>query len=149
MTATLSWGIKRSFLGYLEGLPDCMIATNDGASRNGSSGEFRFPFARRTELSGGDHRLEFEGDVRIKAHGGMLLVIFMRPWLTFTDGRVELSVVDLMYWPDTSRREILGTSETTQGTQFPLTLADTALETFNNVYQAGEPLDPVRLVELN
>lgn len=145
MTASLSWGIKRSFLDYLESLPDCVIATNDGAYREDSSGVFVFPYVGRTELRGGHHRLEFNGDVRIRAHGGMLLVIFMNPWLTFTDGGVELSVVDLMHWPDTSRREVLGVSDLVQGTEFPLTLAESALETFNNVYPAGVPLDPVKL----
>lgn len=146
MTASLSWGIKRSFLGYLESLPDCIIATNDGAYREESSGTFVFPYVGRTELGGGHHRLEFKGDVRIRAHGGMLLVIFMDPWLTFTDGRVELSVVDLMHWPDTSRREVLGVSDLVQGAEFPLILAESALETFNNVYPAGVPLDPVKLL---
>ncbi|RSZ63828.1 hypothetical protein EAH68_06220 [Corynebacterium hylobatis] len=146
MTADLAWGIKHSFLGYLESLPDCMITTEDGASRDEATGAFVFPSARRIELDGNGYRLEFKGDVRIKAHGGMLLVIFMHPWLTFLDGRVELSVVDLMHWPDTSRREVLGISDTTHGTEFPLRLAESALETFNGVYQAGEPLDPVKLV---
>ncbi|MCS5478136.1 HtaA domain-containing protein [Corynebacterium sp. YIM 101645] len=148
MTADLSWGIKRSFLGYLESLPDCLITTEGGADRDEASGAFRFQYARKTELDGGGHRLEFNGDVRIRAHGGMLLVIFMNPWLSFTGSRVELSVVDLMHWPDTSRREILGISENTDGTEFPLNLAESALETFNGVYPAGEPLDPAILVHV-
>lgn len=149
----LSWGIKRSFLRYLESLPDCAIATNDGATRDGESGEFCFPFMAKTELDENSYRLEFSGDARIKAHGGMLLVIFMNPWLTFTESSVEFSVVDLMAWPDTSQREVLGVSplgastepEASVATEFPLRLAESAVETFNNVYQAGEPLEPVKL----
>lgn len=141
----LRWGIKDSFLGYLESLPDCRIATNEGAVREGSGGAFRFPYVRRTELNDGGYRLEFNGDVRIQAHGGMLLVIFMAPWLTIRPEGAELSVVDLMHWPDTSQREVLGISAETEGPDFPLRLAESALETFNNVYPPGEALAPVRL----
>lgn len=141
----LSWGIKKSFLGYLESLPDCLIAKNEGVTRNNETGEFEFPFHTRTELDSGGYRLEFKGDLRIQAHGGMLLVIFMNPWLTVDDSGAELSVIDLMHWPDTSKREVLGRSNVHTGKEYPLTLAPEAVETFNNVYQPGEPLDPVHL----
>lgn len=146
MITNLSWGIKNSFLNYIESLPDCRIATNDGSFRDEQTGAFVFPYTGRTELDGDDYRLEFAGDVRMQAHGGMLLIIFMNPWLTFSENGVELSVVDLMYWPDTSKREVLGTSGAAEGSEFPLALTASALETFNNVYQAGEPLAPAKLV---
>lgn len=145
----LAWGIKKSFLGYLESLPDCVFAENDGASRDPHTGLFQFPFHRRVELDEGGYRLEFSGDIRIKAHGGMLLVILMNPWLKISERGVELSVVDLMHWPDTSQRELIGHSplmEAPGDAEFPLVLAESAVETFNNVYQPGEPLDPVVLV---
>lgn len=141
----LSWGIKRSFLNYVESLPDCMVTMDKGVVRNPQSGEFEFPLASREDLNEG-YRLEFGGDLRIKAHGGMLLVIFMDPWLTVTGSGVELSVIDLMHWPDTSRREVIGHSPNPTGPEYPMVLAETAMETFNNVYQVGEALDPVRLV---
>ncbi|OAV51044.1 HtaA domain-containing protein [Enteractinococcus helveticum] len=141
----LLWGIKRSFLGYLERLPDCMIATNEGVRRDSETGDFIFPLEERQELASGGYRWKFGGDLRIQAHGGMLLVIFMNPWLTVTDTGTELCVIDPMHWPDTSQREVLGVSQETSGSEFPLVLAEEALETFNNVYPAGESLAPVRL----
>ncbi|AGN17746.1 hypothetical protein J433_00790 [Corynebacterium glutamicum MT] len=151
-TTALAWGIKKSFLGYLENLPDCMFAENDGASRDPDTGLFQFPFQRRVELDEGGYRLEFSGDIRIKAHGGMLLVILMNPWLEINERGIELSVVDLMHWPDTSNREVIGHSpitvapENLRSQEIPLILAESAVETFNNVYQPGEPLDPVVLI---
>lgn len=141
----LAWGIKSSFLGYLESLPDCTIGTGGGAWRDAGTGRFHFPLAQRVELDDDGVRLEYSGEVRIQAHGGMLLVILMNPWLSIGAGRTEFSTVDLMFWPDTSHREVLGVSGITSGTEFPLTLAESAVETFNNVYPAGEPLDPVFL----
>ena len=141
----LAWGIKSSFLSYLESLPDCTVSTLDGAWRDATTGQFHFPLEQRVDLSDGGVRLEFRGDVRIQAHGGMLLLILMSPWLSIGTDRTEFSVVDLMHWPDTSHREIMGVSGTTSGPEFPLTLAESAVETFNSVYRAGEVLDPVIL----
>lgn len=141
----LFWGIKPSFLRYVKSLPDCLITTQDGARQDSRTGEFIFPLSERKELTNGGYSLEFSGDVRIKAHGGMLLLIFMNPWLTLTDAGTELSVIDLMHWPDTSKREIIGRSLESTGTEFSMRLAEQALETFNNVYPAGEPLAPARI----
>lgn len=141
----LSWGIKGSFLRYLESLPDCRIAMNDGVHRDSTTGDFMFPLSECVDLASGGYRLKFSGDLRIQAHGGMLLVIFMNPWLTVTDAGAELCTIDLMHWPDTSKREILGLSTETTGPEFPLVLAKQALGTFNNVYPVGEQLAPARL----
>jgi hypothetical protein len=148
----LGWGIKPSFLSYLDGLGDSVTVTNDGVSRDESSGAFIFPFDAYTELPGGGFRLEFRGDLRLKAHGGMLLVILMNPWLTMTHEGAELSVVDLMAWPDTSRRETIGVSagnpeEHGNGVlEVPLQLTANGVEMFNNVYPAGTDLSPARLL---
>lgn len=152
----LSWGIKVSFLSYLEGLDDFAVVTNDEVRRDESTGAFVFPFAARTQLPGGGHRFEFRGDLRLKAHGGMLLVIIMNPWLTMTHEGAELSVVDLMAWPDTSRREAIGIStknpedHVNNGVlEVPLQLTAAGVEMFNNVYPAGTDLAPARIVGLS
>lgn len=148
----LAWGIKPSFLSYLEGLDDFVTVTDDGVYRDESSGAFIFPFASYAELPGGGVRFEFKGDLRLKAHGGMLLVILMNPWLTMTDEGAELSVVDLMAWPDTSRRETIGVpagkpEKLGDGVlEVPLQLAASGVEMFNNVYPAGTDLSPARLL---
>jgi hypothetical protein len=148
----LAWGIKPSFLSYLDGLGDSAIMTDGGVRRDESGEDFVFPFTGREELPGGGVRLEFGGDLRLKAHGGMLLVIFMNPSLTLTSEGAELSVVDLMAWPDTSRRETIAVSagepnNLENGTlEVPLQLAANGVETFNNVYPAGTTLAPARLL---
>lgn len=147
----LDWGIKPSFLSYLQGLEDLHVTTNDGARVSELGESFIFPLAARRELSDGGIRLEFNGDLRLKAHGGMLLVILMNPWLTITPDGVELSVVDLMAWPDTSRRESIAISD--EGYRYagngdldiPLRLTANGVETFNNVYPEGTVLAPARV----
>jgi Htaa len=148
----LEWGIKSSFLSYLDGLGDSVTVTNDGVRRDVSCDTFIFPFDAYTELPGGGFRLEFRGDLRLKAHGGMLLVILMNPWLTMTHEGAELSVVDLMAWPDASRRETIGVStgnpeERGSGVlEVPLQLTANGVDLFNNVYPAGTDLSPARLL---
>jgi hypothetical protein len=83
----------------------------------------------------------------MRAHHGMLLVILMDPWLTETEDGIELSVVDLTAWPDTSRRQVLGRGPAVPGllagegpVSVPLELAAESVELFNDVYPAGTPL---------
>lgn len=147
----LAWGIKPSFLSYLQGLEDLLVMANDGATASEHGDVFNFPFAARTDLPEGGMRLEFTGDLRLKAHGGMLLVIFMNPWLTLAPEGAELSIVDLMAWPDTSRRETIAVSS--EGYSYagngdievPLQLTANGVETFNNVYPQGSMLAPARV----
>lgn len=148
----LTWGVKSSFLSYLDGLEDSSVVTNDGARRDAQNGPFVFPFVSRKQFSSGELRFEFSGDLRFKAHDGMLLVIFMRPWITITPRSAELSVVDLMKWPDTSYRETLGFNTNEPGEpdngvlEVPLKLSGPGVETFNNVYPEGTELAPANLV---
>lgn len=148
MSGHLAWGVKTSFLAYLQGLEDLQITTNDGVRVNETGDLFTFPFAASTELSDGRRRLEFDGDLRLKAHGGMLLVIFMKPWLEITPDGAELSVVDLMAWPDTSRREVIAVSTEeyrfaeSSDFEIPMQLTAAGVETFNNVYPPGAALAP-------
>lgn len=147
---TLSWGIRTSFMRYLHAIEDFKMGAADGASINDSADEFSFPGSTQTELANGGVRLEFSGELRLQAHGGMLQVILMNPWLSFTPNGVELSVVDLMAWPDTSRRETIAVSPAEVAAvplprEIELVLTATGAETFNNVYLEGTPMLPAKL----
>lgn len=149
----LHWSIKDSFLNYFHALPDGKIELFHEASLEEQTGCLVFPFAgQQTTSEGATTRIEFSGDVRLQAHGGMLLVILMKPWIEISGNNIALSIVDLMAWPDTSRREVIGTStdkiiEVSNSVfEIPVELTENAVEIFNNVYPAGTAMAPLRLV---
>ncbi|QCU79589.1 hypothetical protein E7744_14805 (plasmid) [Citricoccus sp. SGAir0253] len=150
----LSWSIKASFLQYLDTIEDFSIDARDGARHDTGSRSFLFPLTAREALLQGGVRLKFGGQVRLKAHGGMLLLILMDPWLELSAAGTELSVVDLMSWPDTTRRELIGWSAERplaagrELVEVPLQLADSGVEMFNGVYPAGTDLAPARFSTL-
>lgn len=149
----LVWGVKDSFIHYVRDLPDGLIAPFGSAQTIPSAvtDEWLFPYAGN-EADGTGVRIRFEGELRIRAHHGMLLVILMNPWLTFTETGVVLSVVDLVAWPDTTKRQVLATGpsvspgpENTE-VSVALSLTEEAVDLFNGVYAPGTALAPARLV---
>lgn len=146
------WEVKPSFISYIRSLEDGEIVPSDGAEPAAAPDVgWRFPFVRERQ-EGPARTLEFRGQLRISAHGGMLLLILMDPWLTFTGDKMVLSVVDLMRWPDRSVRQALGIgptpAKTVPGSGLPdirLQLAAGAEELFNGVYPAGTDLAPAFL----
>jgi hypothetical protein len=87
----LDWGIRPSFLAYVDALPDGEVRTDRGASRSGA----------RITFSGG-HRTEcgfrFDGRVGARGHFGVLDVDFRTPELVLDDdggpGRLLVTVGD-------------------------------------------------------
>jgi len=151
----LVWGVKDSFVEYISSLPDGVIAPFGGAEEYPQAGhkEWLFPFTRQ-ETEGGSVRIEFGGELRIRGHHGMLLVILMTPWLTFSGDEAALSVVDVAAWPDMTQRQVIARGPVTWGSdttgnadvQVSLSLSDEAVELFNEVYTPGTSLAPARLV---
>ncbi|MEV7646857.1 HtaA domain-containing protein [Arthrobacter sp. NPDC089319] len=150
----LVWSVKDTFIRYIGSLPDGTLTPLNGAEPFSTAGgpEWRFPYVGQS-ADDDELTLRYQGELRISGHNGMLLVILMDPWLTFTATETQLSVVELMSWPDTSVREVIATGPACSdgymdaaGQGFPLGLTATAVELFNNVYAAGTPLGPARLV---
>jgi hypothetical protein len=71
------WGVRDSFVQYVRGNPDGELFGEDGVETDGE-GMFRFPL-RRAERSDRVWRLGFGGEVRFRAHFGMLDVSLTRP----------------------------------------------------------------------
>ncbi len=88
----LTWGIKRSFLDYISGLPDGAVSAADGATVT-ASGEFCFaPAGSEYDPASGTGVLRFRGDVRVAGHHGMMFVRLLDPWVEFTAGHGVLSI---------------------------------------------------------
>ena len=171
--ATLSWGVKQSFRGYVEAAGGT-VATTRGAER-APDGGFLFPEGPGSTLAqGADGRLRgagrFQGEVSFSAHGGMLSVVLVDPWIEASEAGLILSVADS---PAATRRlpfakldaDAMTTEALTTGaptTDAPTTDAPTtdgglvlpAAITLDGMfllgdhYPPGTVLDPVRLLGL-
>lgn len=149
----MSWGIKQSFNEYIQAMPDGRRGAGHGATEM-PDGTFFFELADATDFEPQGRRgvIKYQGDVRYKAHQGMLFVMVVDPWLEFDDGVAVLSIVDAEQWPNRERRMVLATLKPADGTgRLPLGwermdahLTQEGVDMFNNVYTLREQLDPVR-----
>ena len=78
------WGILPRLVSYVDGLPDGMIIVAQPAEPRGRS--FWFPF------TGGTDMWNFEGEVRLRGHGGMLDIELRDPRVEVTGDRGTLAV---------------------------------------------------------
>lgn len=146
----LSWGIKRSFIDYITGLPDGSVSATDGATVAETSLFCFSPESSDYDVARGTGVLRFRGDVRLAGHHGMLLVRLLDPWVTFTSGGGILSI---------STGVGGGQDRTTVGFLSPSTPVETGgslvwehvdvvispegSELFDGQYAAGQPMDPL------
>jgi hypothetical protein len=157
LRAGLRWGIKTSFIDYVRRMPDGKGWLGEGAVPVGPY-EVLFPPQEAGSRPTDDGTVErfwtFRGDVRFSGHAGMLFVQVTSPILTEIDGAAQLTVADPA-GVDGPERLLLVTLrlasesgpdgyELWRGTDVRLTAAGTAL--FNDVYPAGEPLEPLTVL---
>jgi hypothetical protein len=152
--AGLSWGVKGSFTRYVDSMPDGRYGAGRGATETGG-GIFFFELddASGYDPTAREGIVKYRGDVRYKAHGGMLFVMVVDPWLEFHGDAAWLTVVDAERWPDHDHRITLATLRPDeQGSRglptgwrcFEARLSPKGVEVFNEVYPVGEVLEPVR-----
>jgi Htaa len=139
----LRWGIKASFISYVVGMPDGSMSVTDGAVAD--SGGFLFPVrdASAFDSRTGSGILRFGGDVRLRAHGGMLQVRISDPELVVDEEGQRLSIED----SGGARLTIahLGIPSQTDGggLEIPAVLTAAGVPYFNDVYPERTPLDPL------
>ena len=161
--ATLSWGVKQSFRGYVEAAGGT-VATTRGAER-APDGGFLFPEGPLSTLAqGADGRLRgagrFQGEVSFSAHGGMLSVVLVDPWIEASEAGLILSVADS---PAATRRlpfakldaDAMTTDAPTTdapttdgGLVLPAAITLDGMFLLGDHYPPGTVLDPVRLLGL-
>ncbi len=153
----LFWGIKSSFMQYIEQMPDGRGSLGAGAQVL-ASGDILFPplqAARRTTPDNVDERIwEFGGDVRFSGHFGMLYVRIAFPAIAVQDGAGVLTVADPFGTEDGKRLTLADVTLQEQpappgqliwdSTEVRMNAEGSQL--FDDVYQAGEPFDEIRLV---
>ena len=155
-TTGLRWGIKTSFIAYVQRMPDGRAWVGEGAVPV-SENEFVFPPVEAGTRPAGngatDRFWAFGGDIRFTGHFGMLFVRIAFPVLTLRDGRAELTVAGQSEEEPAERVPLVTLRleaepapegiEMWSGTDVRLTEAGAAL--FNDVYQAGEAFEPLML----
>lgn len=149
----MAWPIKRSFVTYVLGMPDGRAGAVDGAwPRDDLSVVYAHdPSIGPSDL--GEGGWAFRGDVRFAGHFGMLFVRIADPWIVRTDSGAVLTIVDPDVDPadknDTRRMPLAEvTLEQTGPGEWASTrvsLTAQGSELFNNVYPAGDALDPFTL----
>ncbi|UGQ11087.1 HtaA domain-containing protein [Yinghuangia sp. ASG 101] len=143
----LRWGLKKSFLDYIRGMPDGRGSVGDGAVPVGTGDLF---YAHDAERSGAGV-WAFRGDVRFSGHFGLLFVRVANPWLEVDDSSVVVSIEDPQARTDAPRVPLvagtlrrLGDREGTEvwGSD-DVALTAAGVELFNDVYAEGEPFEPL------
>lgn len=154
----LRWGIKASFLDYVRRMPGSRGTIGDGAEPVGAA-EVLWSLGPRppaATMPDATHAWAFVGDVRFSGHGGMMFVRLAAPAvevgpagarLTIAgerDDAPRLPLADLtLARHETPETEADGV-ELWMARDVRLTAAGAGL--FNDVYAAGEPLEPLTLV---
>jgi len=152
MAATLSWGLKQSFVAYVEGAGGA-IATGEGAARNPEGG-FTFAATPGEGLRiGADGKPEgsarFVGEVSFEAHGGMLKVFLADPSVEIGPAGAVLAVADTR---KRDRRVTLAQLDMAAAAvgddgvwAIPAKLSLDGWQVMGDHYPPFTPLDPVRL----
>lgn len=139
MTAELEWGVRTSWRRYVLGLSDGRFDSRDGVVLESHSA--LFPLEDDADWHKGQGIMRFRGALESSGHFGMPLGHVIDPWLEFSGGSGQLTVVR---WPGRDERialaDLVGDS-LTEPLAATLTLEGT--EVFGGVYQAGTELDPV------
>lgn len=147
----LSWGIKRSFIDYINGLPDASVSAVDGATVD-EAGLFRFaPDSSDYDAARGTGILRFRGDVRLSGHHGMMFVRLLDPWIAFTGGRgiLSISTGDAVAQDRTAVASLRAgrPSQAADGSlawaDVEVAITDEGSELFDGQYAAGQPMDPL------
>jgi len=150
--ATLSWGVKQSFRGYVEGSGGT-IEAGAGATR-GADGTFAFPGdpAEGLTLDADGRpqgRVGFLGELKFQAHGGMLSVFMADPALEVGEAGAFITVADT---PSRTRRVPLAKLDLSKMSRdddgdlvIPAVMAMEGWQVLGDHYMGGTPIDPVRL----
>lgn len=147
--ATLSWGVKQSFRSYVEAAGGT-VATSGGAERTPDGG-FAFPEGPESTLArGADGRLtgvgRFQGEVSFSAHGGMLSVVLVDPWIEATEAGLIISVADSAARTRRLPFATLDAGAMTAEGDLPAAITLDGMFLLGDHYPPGTVLDAVRVV---
>lgn len=137
-TVELAWGVRASFLAYIEALRDGSVSVADGAQRDADG--FRLPGRR---LDAGEYA--FEGSLHFFGYAGALDVTLrdLRVHVDGDSGALTAAVAGLRI----PLAAIAGPRSDAGGTTVfsEVTFTDDGAALLGGVYSAGTPSDPVTI----
>lgn len=143
----LAWGVKESFVKYIQGARDGQIIASAGAGMTDSN-ELYYPISRITRANS-EIYISFNGAVRFLAHFGMLSVTLATPRIILRADTAELAVADEDEgWIHVLHLELPAPESDEQvhmWRDIGTSLVESGLELFGNVYNAGEQMAPATL----
>ena len=138
----LGWGVKQSFRAYVEGSGGSIAAT-DGCTR-ADDGTLAFEATAESDLAlaGGDlsGTGRFRGRVQFQAHGGLLTVTLVDPWVEPADGGWVLSIAETP-----TRRTAVARLATPEDGAMGAVITLDGMMIIGDHYPPGTMMDPVRL----
>lgn len=132
--AELEWAIRRSFVAYVEALPDGGVEVEGGASRT-ADGAFVFPAIEGEALA-------FAGAVRFHGHGGVLDVTIADPRIETHGGSADVTVALVSGRIRFATVGALGSTVAGVVTSTNVAATDDGAYVLGGIYQPGAPLDP-------
>lgn len=142
MEKALEWGLRASFLEYVDGIDDTHIDCN-GVDR--VRGGFRFPLAPRTVGEDVSNLLS-TGSLTITAHRGFLRVLLRDPAVELGSGSYVLTA-DIGSPGRTVVCRLFGPRlEDESGLTYDAKLAEDGVRLFGDIYPVGTEMSPVRLI---
>ena len=147
MSAELAWAIKTSFLRYVESAGGSISLAPPAVW---VSGRFVFPRNERSDGQGGV-RLTFDGEVAIRAYGGLLDVQIadLTVLLDGDRGLVSAATLDRSRRYDLAHLTRRSAAETAGSVEFDAVLHESAVALFGDVYPPGTELDAIVLTRDN
>ncbi|MDT3400430.1 HtaA domain-containing protein [Streptomyces sp. B1866] len=155
---TLEWGVKKGFRSYVTGpIAHGRILVADGARQAADNGPFTFPGGTGTyDTQAHAVNLGVRGTVRFTGHNGQLDLAFTHVKVTTkgTAGTIVADVVSSGHVSDDVPLASLDLSGITPGggpggavtyANIPAKLTAEGAKAFNDMYQAGQELDPATL----
>lgn len=148
-TPSLSWGVRSSFVSYVEGgIANGEISTANGASRSGSG--FSWGSGSGSLDESGQGTLSFPGSVHFTGHDGILQTTLSNPRVEVTDASSGVLIVDVQS-QDMEGNDLSASGVTFANLSFSswaqdggtaqATLTGAGAEAFAGFYSAGESLD--------
>lgn len=150
-TSTLSWGVRASFVQYVEGAGGGEITTSNGAGRAGD--RFTWGTGSGTLAADGSGTVTFPGAVNLTAHGGAMDITLAKLTLTINADKTGTLAATVsskdMQGNDASVNgaiaDLAFSSLDGNGGVATVTLNADGAQAFAGFYEAGEQLDTLTI----
>ncbi|BAU94419.1 hypothetical protein N24_0157 [Corynebacterium suranareeae] len=137
MSEHFVWGIKDSFLQYVNALPDGSITASNGAILTPKN-VFHFPLTTSTS-----DKFESSGEISIHGHHGMLDVTFHHLTVTLEQDKAVISVQVKGRSMKIARGHVI--HHTPEEIVISTQVTTMGSELLGGVYQAGTDMDPLTI----